>query len=282
MNWTLDRPTRRTALAGATAAVLSRAAYATAPRPPDRLVIGGTGAALGTMRRLADAFRTENPGVVIEIPNSLGTTGGLRAVLSGAIDVAAATRSATPQEHAAGARSVAYGRSAFGFFTSHPRPPSDMTLEAMTEIYALARRSWGDGTPIRLILRTRSDGDSMYLAERFPKLGTVLDATHARQLVPVAQTDQANLDLAEKLEGSFASSTFAAVISEERRLKPIALDGVMPDVASVENGSYPHVRTLHLVTAPSTSEAGHAFVAFACSPRAHRILAGCGSAPALG
>lgn len=246
-----------------------------------RLAIGGTGAALGTIRRLADAFAGRNPGVELHLPSSLGTTGGLRAVLAGAIDVAVGVRAATREEESRGAKSRIFARSPFGFVTSHPNPPADLRSADVAEIYAGHRRTWPDGAPIRVVLRTRRDGDSLFIIERFPATERPMDDAHARKVMPVAQTDQMNLDLAERMEGSFASSTLAAVASEGRRkLQALVLDGVQPTVARVADGTYPHVRELHFVTMPMTGEAGHAFIAFVRSAAGAEILSDCACLPA--
>lgn len=266
------------AIAAGLAGLHGGASRATDPR---RLTIGGTGASLGTMRRLGEAFRDENPGVQLVLPNSLGTTGGLRAVIAGAIDIATSVRPVTAEEAAAGARSVQYARSPFGFVTSHRNPPTDLTTADIVDIFAMKRRTWPDGTPIRVVLRTRRDGDSLFIIERFPATEAVLDATHAKQILPVAQTDQINLDMAEKLEGSFTTSTIAAVISEERNLRILRLDGVAPTLDAIASGAYPHVRPLYFVTTATTSEAGHAFVDFVRSPRGAEILVRCGNAPVV-
>ena len=49
------------------------------------LKIGGTGAALGTMRILADQFVRMRPDISVVIPDSLGSGGGIKAVLAGAL-----------------------------------------------------------------------------------------------------------------------------------------------------------------------------------------------------
>lgn len=244
-----------------------------------RLTIGGTGASLGTMRRLAEAFKVDHPEVRLDLPSSLGTTGGMRAVLAGAIDIATSVRPVTAEEAAAGASAVHYARSPFGFVTSHRNPPDNLTTADIVDIFALKRRTWPDGTQIRVVLRTRRDGDSLFIIERFPATEAVLDATHAKQILPVAQTDQINLDMAEKLEGSFTTSTIAAVISEERHLRILNLDGVAPTLDTIASGAYPHVRPLYFVTTPATSEAGRAFIDFVRSPRGAEILVRCGNAP---
>ena len=52
-----------------------------------------------------------------------------------------------------------------------------------------------------------------------------LDATRSRQTLPVAKTDQDNLDAAENLPGSFAATSLAGVVSEGRKLAVLSLDG---------------------------------------------------------
>ncbi len=59
------------------------------------LKIGGTGAALGTMRILADAFTRKNPDISVEVPGSLDSSGGIKAVIAGALDVREFQRSNT-------------------------------------------------------------------------------------------------------------------------------------------------------------------------------------------
>jgi phosphate transport system substrate-binding protein len=199
----------------------------------------------------------------------------MRAVIAGAIDIATTARPLKAEEAAAGAKAFALGRSPYVFVTSRPEPPTRLSSDDIVEIYALRRRTWADGTPLRLILRPRNDGETDFLIERFSRLRPVLEATHARQIAPVAQTDQLNLDLAETLQGSFASATLAAVVSEERRLKPLAIDNAMPSLSTLASGEYPHFRPLNLVASATTSEAGQAFVAFAGSAKGRAILAEC-------
>lgn len=65
------------------------------------LRFGGTGGSLGPMRQLSEAFMKVNPDVAIEVLPSLGSGGGIKAVLAGAIDLSfppgrSRTRNAPP------------------------------------------------------------------------------------------------------------------------------------------------------------------------------------------
>lgn len=67
-----------------------------------RLAINGTGAAQGTMKLLANAFAAQNPGVQVGVARSLGTTGDIRALMAGAIDIATSARPVIAEEQEAG------------------------------------------------------------------------------------------------------------------------------------------------------------------------------------
>ena len=51
------------------------------------LQIGGTGAATGTITQVAAAFQKKHPDVRFVFPPSLGSSGGIKAVIAGALDV---------------------------------------------------------------------------------------------------------------------------------------------------------------------------------------------------
>ena len=77
------------------------------------LKIGGTGAALGTMRILADQFVRKRPDISVVIPDSLGSGGGIKAVLAGALDIALSSRQLKPKEQNAGAKATQYATTPF-------------------------------------------------------------------------------------------------------------------------------------------------------------------------
>jgi ABC-type phosphate transport system substrate-binding protein len=60
------------------------------------LRLGGTGAGLANIQNLAEAFAKTHPGVVAKVLPSLGSSGGIKALLAGAIDASVSVR--RPQE----------------------------------------------------------------------------------------------------------------------------------------------------------------------------------------
>ncbi|HSQ05996.1 MAG TPA: substrate-binding domain-containing protein, partial [Burkholderiales bacterium] len=73
------------------------------PVSAEELQIGGTGGALPVMRLVGDAFTRVHPAVTVAIVPSLGSGGGIKAALDGAISMAVSSRPLQPGEVAHGA-----------------------------------------------------------------------------------------------------------------------------------------------------------------------------------
>ncbi|MEC5292028.1 PstS family phosphate ABC transporter substrate-binding protein, partial [Aurantimonas sp. C2-3-R2] len=100
----------------------------------ETLRIGGTGVALGGMRLLGASYMKEHPDSQIEVLPSLGSTGGIKALLAGAVDIAVSSRALTDEERAAGATSNLYARTPLAVVTSPNAPIEDITTGELEAI----------------------------------------------------------------------------------------------------------------------------------------------------
>jgi phosphate transport system substrate-binding protein len=238
--------------------------------------IGGTGAALEAMRILAD--QRPDPKVPAEVLPSLGTAGGIEALADGVLDVAVAARPLKPAEAAKGVREATCVVTPLVFATSHHKPAS-MQLSQFPEIYADPRPTWPDGTPLRIILRSRAGSENPYLAKVVPGFGPALDAAYTRPGLPVGATDQENVDLALRIQGSLTPTTLLQIRAERLPLQVVPLDGVEPTAEAVLKGSYPLSFRLCLLLSATPSAEAQAFVAHAMSEHGIEILRTLGAAP---
>lgn len=243
------------------------------------LKIGGTGSALGTMRILCDAFTRIHADVTVEIPNSLGSGGGIQAVLHGAIDIALSSRPLKDGERAVGARELPYSKTPFILYTSRRNPEIGLTRAEVVEIFTGHGPTWPDGTPIRVILRPERDSDTDILTANFPGMDRALKIARMSRGFPTAYSDQDAMDLAESAPGSVTTGTLTAIVAERRPLKGIPIDGVAPTVANLENGSYTLSKTLSFVIGPDPSPSAMKFIRFVNSAEGAAVLRGTGNLP---
>lgn len=235
--------------------------------------IGGTGGALGGMKEVAKAFGKRHPEITITFVPSLGSSGGIKAVLAGALDLALSSRPLSDDERKKGAVDVEYATTPFVFVVSRKGAGADLTLENLTAIYGGEMKSWPDGTPIRLILRPVNDTDNAYLREMSPAMDRAVTAALSREGMVTAVTDQENADTIGRVRGGFGASTLAQVIAEHRPLRVLRLNGVTPGIAALRNGSYPYSKCFSVVSIRQASQGVRFFLDFLNSPEGRAVLA---------
>jgi phosphate transport system substrate-binding protein len=234
--------------------------------------IGGTGAAIGTMTRLGDAFERLHPEhKIVEVP-SLGSSGGIKALVSGAIAMALSGRDLTPQERQTGLQSVRYGTTPFAFAAHHDAPAVALSKTRLAELYSGREARWPNGLPIRLVIRPRTEGDTALLRQISPAMDRAVDAALARPGMVIAITDTDSADQLEKYPNSLGTTTLALVRSEQRNIKLLDLDGIAPSVAAISDGSYPYVKHLHAIVGSGASPGTRQFLQFILSRQGQAIL----------
>ena len=243
------------------------------------LKIGGTGSALGAMRILGDAFTRIHPDVTVEIPNSLGSGGGIQAVLHGAMDIGLSARPLKDREREAGARGIPYAKTPFILFTGRKAAEINLTRAQVVEIYAGGGPTWPDGNPIRVIMRSKDESDMDMLKVHFPGMEGALKIARARRGTPMAYSDQDTMELVEGVSGSMTTGTLTAILAERRSLKAISIDGIVPTVENLENGSYTLAKTLWFVIGPEPSEMVMNFIRFVNSAEGAAVLRDTGNLP---
>jgi phosphate transport system substrate-binding protein len=242
----------------------------------DVLRMGGTGAATEMLRRLGSAMADEE--VKVAIVANLGSSGAIRALADGVLDAVVSGRPLLAEESARGLVQAVAVRTPFGLVTSH-RSPNGLKSADIAEIFASGKSRWADGTPIRVILRPRSDSDTPLLGSMFPGMGAALEQARRRPDVPTAATDQDNANLAERVPNSLAGATLTQIALEKRNLRFVAIDGAEPTVANFENGRYPYAKTMYVVLPAAPKPAARRFVVFLKSPAGERALRDVGVMP---
>lgn len=234
--------------------------------------IGGTGAALGTMQLLAQGYAKTGPNTKMYVLPSMGSGGGIKAVLAGAIQIGVSSRPLSEAESKAGAVAIEYGRTPFVFATAAASKVTGITTQNLVDFYAGKVDEWPDGSKLRLVLRPIGDSDSETIKAMSPAMREAESAAEQRKGMVFAVTDQETASAIEKVSGALGPSTLALLISEKRALKALALNGVVPSAQTLANGSYPLAKEMLIVTGPKTPPEAQAFVSFVQSAAGREIL----------
>jgi len=234
--------------------------------------ISGTGGAIGTMRILGEAFRKTNPGIRVNILPGMGSSGSVKAVLAGRLDIGLSGRALSGEERSEGAVETRYARTPFVFGVNSNLKMTGLTVEGLAAIFA-GKRDWEDGKRIRLVLRPAEDSDISVLKGMSPAMNTAVDIALRRKGMIVATTDHDAADAIENVPGAIGGTMLSLLLSENRALRVISLDGVMPSLRTMADRSYPYSKAFFIVTKKNPPASVRRFIDFVRSPAGAAILA---------
>ncbi len=236
------------------------------------LRIGGTGAALGTISQVAAAYGKQHPEVRIIIPPSLGSNGGIKAVLAGALDVGLSSRPPTEAERRQGAVALEYARSPLLLVTAHQGAPANFSFRQIAALYNGDLKTFPDGSPLRLVLRPEAEIDLGTVRSMSPEIDAAVTKAQSREGLLVAVTDQDNGKLLTNVKGTLGWMTLAQITSEELSVTPVAIDNIAPSKANFASGKYPYNRFFWAITGPHPSTLAASFIEFLTSAPGQAIL----------
>jgi phosphate transport system substrate-binding protein len=266
-------------LAAATTMVSGHDAVAgeSAPVP---LVFAGSGTNLPITRLLVEAFRQPHPDLAIEVPTSIGSTGGIRAAADGAIALGLISRPPKAPEQALGLTTVPYARTAV-VLGAHPTVADEgITFNDLIQIYKGTKTRWSDGHEIIVLSREPGDSAIEVLERVVPGFKEVFaESQQAKRWMTLFRDQEMNQTLATK-PYALGLSDLGAITAEQLPIKALTVNGVPPTPDHVRSGHYPLVKTLSFVFIPDKlPKEARAFLDFVHSPEAAQLLAAHGYLP---
>ena len=267
---------RLLALAGL---ILGLVLLAPATLEAEPIRVGRTGSASRTVALLTETYQRQTPSAQIVILASIGSRGSKKGLLSGAVDVAFSADPPSPAETAQGLAAFEYARTALVFAAADGATPA-MTSQALIDAYAGKVTRWPDGRRLRLILRPAGNSDNAVLRNISPLFREAVDTALKREGMLIAATDQEAADAIASVPGALGTTTLALMVGEKRPLTALALDGVTPSMKAIASGTYPHTKTIYVITRHREARPAVAgFVRFLQTPDARAIVAGTGFLP---
>ena len=247
-------------------------ALAANPVRADTLRVGGAGASTKLMELLAAAYQKKFPQDQVVIHTGLGSTSSIKALKAGAVDLALPARAPVAHEMA-GTIAVEYARSPFVAAVAASHPVSAISSTGLARLYEQADTRWPDGRRVRLILRPRGNSDDLLFRRFSPDMARALDAALTRTGAVTSPTEADSNELITKVPGAIGSATLTFVQTGGYSLKGLTIDGKVPSVAAIRDGSYPHYKRFFMLARSAVPPVAARFMEFVTSPEGAQILA---------
>lgn len=254
--------------------ILSACAFLAAPPrvPADGAIrINGSGAPLEMMIPLMEAYGKEVRGVSFQMEKPLGTSGAIKAVLAGVIDIAVVSRALKPEEEAQGARLRDYGKTPMAVVTEKNVPVLNLTVRELEDIYSGKTGKWPDGETVRVVLRPNEDTDTKILKGLSPGMAAAIALAQKRRGVMTAVTDPESNEAVSGIAGGIGAAGLCSVLDGDPPLRILALNGILPGRETLADGTYPLFKEIGFATTGRLPDAAGRFLDFIYSDSGRAI-----------
>lgn len=241
-----------------------------------KVTLGGAGSMVPVMQELTRAYEGKNGPQGFELmTNSLGSSGGIKAVEAGRVTIGLTGRPLKDAEKGA----VVYRQLALNpvvIAVSGSLPVTSITAAQLCGIYAGTITSWkqvgGPDTAIVPLTRNEDDSDKEALREDVACYKALKESAD----VVVLASGGAMRSALVARPAAIGLTTYESILKSDGKLKALAIDGVAPDAGTVASGKYRLVKDFAVVTKGEPQGAAKGFIDFVASAEGQKIMAAAG------
>lgn len=241
------------------------------------LVIEGTGDSQILLRTLARYFEERYPGTIVRVPESTGSSGGIKAVGMGNAELGRVARPIKEEERMYNLTYTVFAMSPVVLIV-HPsvKGIDNLTAEEIVDIYSGTITHWqqlgGPAHKLYPIGREVGDSSRSVLEAHIPKFQNIRE--------PVAKVYYTTPEAMQAIgEHEYTIGYVPGAMINNIDVRTIAVDGIAPSVENMRQNRYTMVTPLGIVYKDSLSPLAQAFVEFLFSPEAHEVIEEYGCLP---
>ncbi len=233
--------------------------------------INGSGTCLEMIKPVMESYIKDYHGTSFRIEKPLGSSGSIKALLAGAVDIAIVSRQLKSEEAAMGANLKVYGITPLAIVTEKKVRVKAISAGELADIYSGKTVKWPDGTTIRVILRPNEDTDTKILKALSAEMADAVTKAHGRRGVRIALNDTESNEAVSLTSGAIGTSGLAGVLAGKPALNVLTLNGVKPGRDTLADGTYPLSKEINFVTTAGLSDAAVKFLRFIYSEKGRAI-----------
>lgn len=231
--------------------------------------ISGSSAAMPLVRLLTDT--SDTPDVEWRYTPSPGSQNGIEGVAAGELDIGVVSRLPTPEEEALGLRYTALSRDGLVVAVHPGTGVTELSTQQVCDIFGGTHVNWSElgGADLPIVVLDRADSEPARAIMREHVFGEEFVASPSSARL---YTDDDVITGVEHTVGAVGYFSLGYGISQDVRASYPALDGVIPCVRTIRDGTYRIVRPIGVVTAAEPPPAVAAFLEWATSQTAADLM----------
>lgn len=248
---------------------------------PGLIRLAGSGAMTPLAAELARAWaaRGEFPRVVVE--PSVGSTGGVQAAADGAVDLGLVARPLRGEEQATGLTYLPVALDAVVVAAHRDVPVDDLSSADLERLFSGERTRFADGSPAVLVLRDRWDSAHGAFERMVPRLAPLRERAYETRRFDVVFHDDTMGAVLSSSIGAIGLFSLGAVSAWKLPIKVLSVDGVMPSVQRIQDGTWPATRELAFVFKPERRGRVQGFLDFVTSRDTQAAMLAWGYVPVM-
>jgi phosphate transport system substrate-binding protein len=208
----------------------------------------------------AERYMPAHPGVRISVTGG-GSGTGIAALINGTTDIANASREMKKEEIDAAQKNgitpveFTVARDAIAVVVNPANPVNGLTLQQISDIYQGKITNWrqvgGEDRPIVLLSRESNSGTYVYFLENVLRLGKKSDLLFSPDTLLMPSSEGISVEVRQNPNAIGYDGL--GYVTADQKVVVVAKDAgspyVKPSIATVNDGSYPISRPLHMYTA---------------------------------
>ncbi len=237
---------------------------------PGKLVITGSSTVAPVVGEIARRFESLHPGVRIDVQTG-GSSRGMADCRQGLSDIGMVSRDL--KENEGDLIPYALARDGITLITHRDNPTGDLTDAQVKAAFSGAVTNWselgGPDLPITVINKAEGRSTLELFLSHFK-----LASTDVKAHVIIGDNEQGIKSVAG-IPGAVGYVSIGAAeyaMGREAAIRSLALNGIVPTLTGVGDGSFPLSRTLNLVVKSSPQGLLKEFLEFAQSEKVHDLL----------
>ncbi|MCB2183606.1 MAG: substrate-binding domain-containing protein [Desulfobulbaceae bacterium] len=234
------------------------------------LSICGTGDSQQLLRKLAESYEKLHPGTSVTIPDSIGSSGGIKAAKAGKCDMGRVARPLTAKEQKYGLSYLVFAYSPVVFLANNSvSGVKNLSSTEVAGIFSGNINNWQQlgGPEGKIFVANREKGDSSrsVIEQNIPSFARIENF-----IGETIYSSPETIQTTSTYKNTIAYGSIA--MARNSNLIIFSLDGVFPTQENIKNGTYKLVTPFALVWLENPSPQRENFLAFLHTERAEEIM----------